>query len=562
MTYKVPRTMVQVATALLVSSGVVGLTFYKIVVPFLYTEYAYSSFSDPLRILQFYLMERTIPYYALGTLLIVFAVFGRVFCGWCCPFGLFQDILHVFRGMDIPESLHNALTKVKYIVLVAVFALCYQTGTPFFDKVNPFATLASAIPRMLLVGFEVDMQIIMRLTFFFLLLTSFLFIYRFWCRYLCPVGAMAALFNKVSPLHLHFDPAACNRCQECIDACPVRVNVFDTARKRPTECILCGRCADVCPRGALSLSFVEKEVGRGYVSREEEYGPLQYPLPPTEYVRESVEPPFPKLERISGVALRRLRGIRGKVIYFYEKQQDIPPFIVEMEKLPNLQVWLVDMQKSINLVQHYQLEGPTLLINGRVYTGAMDEDSVVTFMVKEYLMLKRLSLVFDTAKCRPCKTRECTNVCGQIDITFETRIEVHPLADLDCFACGECIVACRRGGVALVYGEPKIDFELNIAHLESLKDKLQAAPMTVRVFIERDSVHCNKVITMLAALSYLSRGKINFELIDALEEPELAKSYNITFLPTVIVGRQKTFGIPTEGSLMLLIRRNARWKVR
>ncbi len=153
------------------------------------------------------------------------------------------------------------------------------------------------------------------------------------------------------------------------------------------------------------------------------------------------------------------------------------------------------------------------------------------------------------------------NVCECIDIRFESRFEVHPLTEMDCFACGECIVACKRGGVALVYGEPKINFELNLAHLESLQQKLlEIEPMTLKVFIERDSVHCNKVITMLAAISHLSKGKINFELIDALEEPERAKIYEITFLPTVIVGQFKTLGVPTEGSLVLLIRRNARWK--
>lgn len=112
-----------------------------------------------------------------------------------------------------------------------------------------------------------------------------------------------------------------------------------------------------------------------------------------------------------------------------------------------------------------------------------------------------------------------------------------------------------------MYGEPKIDFTLNLAHLESLKDKLlEITPMTLKVFVEQDSVHCNKVITMVAAVSTLSRGKINFELIDALEEPERARAHKITFLPTVVVGQFKTFGVPTEGSLVLLIRRSSRWK--
>lgn len=560
MTYKAFRRVAQIFAIFVVSAGVIGITFYWVVVPFLYTEYQYSSVTDPLRVLQFFIIEGTIPWYPLGVLFVVFAVFGRVFCGWACPFGFFQDIVHVFTGMDLPEGLHNKLTKVKYVVLAAVFAACYFTGTPVFDRINPFATLVAALPRMLLVGFTVDKWIIIRLTFFFLLLTSFLFVHRFWCRYLCPVGALAAVFNKVSPLHLHLDPSRCNRCKDCLDVCPTKVNIFEVVRKRPVECIMCGDCADVCPHGALTLSFTEKVVKEAYVSREEAYGPLRYPLPPTQYVGRE----FPEKKEkppLSEVSLRKLRGIRGRVIYFYENEEQIPPFIKEMESLPTIQVWLVNMRESINLVQHYLLDRPTLFVNGRVYTGSLEEDAVVAYMSKEYAMLCRLSVVFDTAKCRPCRTRDCTTVCEKIDIRFESKIEAHPLTEFDCFACGECIIACKRGGVALVYGEPKIDFALNLAHLESLQDKLlEVEPMTLKALVERDSVHCNKVITMLAALSHLSRGKINFELIDALEEPERARAHDITFLPTVVVGRFKTFGVPTEGSLVLLIRRSSRWK--
>ncbi len=559
MTYKGPRRIAQLLTAFMVSTGVIGITFYKVVVPFLYANYPYSSVSDPLRILQLYLVERTIPWYPLGILFVVFAIFGRFFCGWACPFGLFQDAVHVFRGIDLPESVHKVLTKVKFLMLIGVFAACYYTSAPLFDRINPFATLAAAIPRMLLVGFTVDRWVIIRLTIFFLLLTSFLFVHRFWCRYLCPVGALAALFNKVSLLHLQLDPSKCNRCKECLDVCPTKVNIFDVVRTRPTECILCGECADVCPRNALSLSFTEKEIEEGYISREEAFGPLRYPLPPREFV--SREYPSEREEKlISGVSLRKLRGIKGRIIYFYEQEENIPAFIKEMEKLPNIQVWLVDMQESINLVQHYQLEAPTVFVNGRIYTKPLEEDTLVAYMVKEYDMLRRLSLVFDIGKCRPCRTRDCTTVCDQIDIRYESKIEVHPLTEMDCFACGECIAACKRGGVSLVYGEPKINFEINLAHLESLQEKLlETEPVTLKVFVERNSVHCNKIITMVAAISHLSKGRISFELIDALEEPERAKIHDITFLPTVIVGRFKTLSVPTEGSIVLLIRRSSRW---
>ncbi len=558
MTYTATRRIFQVVTLGLVSTGAIGLTFYKIVAPFLYAPYTYSSVTDPMRVVQFYAIEHIIPWYALGMLCIAFGIFGRAFCGWACPFGLFQDILHVFQEMDLPHPIHKLLSYVKYGVLIGILAVCYYTATPFFDKINPFATLVSAIPHWLLVGFAVDRWVIIRLTFFFLLIISFLFIHRFWCRYLCPVGAIAAVFNKISALHLHLNPSRCTRCQECLDVCPTKVNIFDVVRKRPTECILCGACADACPNNALELTFSVKKITEPLPSQGRQITATR-PIPPSQYTRRDY--PRPEKKPLSDINLRKLRAVRGRIIYFYEDKSLIPPYIKEIQTLQNFQVWLVNMQESVNLVEHYRLNEPTVFVNGRVYTGSMDEDTFVAHLYSEYAMLKQLTLVFDTAKCRPCRSRDCMNVCNQIDITFESKIEVHPLTQMDCFACGECLVACKRGGVALAYGEPKIDFTLNLPHLESLQDKLlEVTPMTVKAFVERDSVHCNKAITMLAAISHLSRGKINFELIDALEEPERSKAHNITVLPTLIVGQFRTFGVPTEGSLILLIRRNSRWK--
>jgi ferredoxin len=336
------------------------------------------------------------------------------------------------------------------------------------------------------------------------------------------------------------------------------VNIFDVVRRRPTECILCGACVDACPNGALELTFSEKMIRESLPSQGRQISSA-YPVPPSQYIRRDY--PRPEKKPISDINLRKLRAVRGRIIFFYEDETLVPPYLKEIQKLPNFQVWLVNMHESINLVEHYRLEEPAVFINGRVYTGPMDEDAFVAHIFSEYSMLKQLSLVFDISKCRPCRSRDCMDVCNQIDITFESKIEVYSLTQMDCFACGECITTCKRGGVALAYGEPKIDFTLNLLHLESLQDKLlEVKPMTVKAFIERDSVHCNKAITMLAAISHLSRGKINFELIDALGEPERSKAHKITVLPTLLVGQFRTFGVPTEGSLILLIRRNSRWK--
>ena len=80
---------------------------------------------------------------------------------------------------------------------------------------------------------------------------------RFWCRYICPVGAIMAVTQKNSLLGMHRDPVKCSDCKECEQACPMQVPILDLDFKKfnDSECILCMACIDACPSGALSPKF-------------------------------------------------------------------------------------------------------------------------------------------------------------------------------------------------------------------------------------------------------------------------------------------------------------------
>ena len=79
----------------------------------------------------------------------------------------------------------------------------------------------------------------------------------FWCRYLCPMGALFSLFNRVSLLKLKLDKAKCSSCGLCAPACPMGIEPHYQYDNH--NCIKCGRCVDSCHMGALSLGFSVKD---------------------------------------------------------------------------------------------------------------------------------------------------------------------------------------------------------------------------------------------------------------------------------------------------------------
>jgi polyferredoxin len=84
-----------------------------------------------------------------------------------------------------------------------------------------------------------------------------LFIPNFWCRYLCPYGALMGLASLLSPLRIRRTPDACIDCAKCAQACPARLPVDTLVQIRSAECLGCMECIAVCPAaGALDMTLV------------------------------------------------------------------------------------------------------------------------------------------------------------------------------------------------------------------------------------------------------------------------------------------------------------------
>jgi len=176
-------------------------------------------------------------------------LFGRIFCGWICMLGWLQELparlgkLIFKKRFIIPSSIDRPLRYLKYIVLIIIIFFTWKTGTLVFSPYDPFAAYAH-IPAGMESLFE---EILVgTIVLFGSIILSFFFD-RVFCKYLCPMGAFLALFNKINVFNIKRDKETCIHCNKCTKACPVNINVAVLDSAANSECINCMECVTVCP---------------------------------------------------------------------------------------------------------------------------------------------------------------------------------------------------------------------------------------------------------------------------------------------------------------------------
>jgi len=221
--------------------------------------------SCPIGALQAALNERKVqvPFAVLGFLFIFGSFFGRFICGWLCPFGLVQDLLHkipLFRKMKkLPY--HEILKYGKYLVLFGLvivgssFVFTGLTKVPAFCKyLCPSGTFMGALP---LLTANTDLRGQIGGLFYWkaaILVTLVLLsikVYRPFCQYLCPLGAVYGWFNKFSLVQIRWERDSCTNCMACKNVCPLDLPPEKISVS--TECIKCGKCVDACKVGCLKF---------------------------------------------------------------------------------------------------------------------------------------------------------------------------------------------------------------------------------------------------------------------------------------------------------------------
>ena len=209
----------------------------------------------------------SVSLYVGGFLMLVGALLGRFVCGWLCPFGLVQDLLYKipfirkinrFPGDKVLRYLKYVILLV-FVILMPLFVVdIVGQGAPAFCKyICPSGTLLGGIPLVFknpalqaMVGFLFHWKVAI------LLVTVFLsiLIYRPFCKYICPLGATYALFNRASLYRLRVDKDQCINCGLCAKACKMGVDPVKTPNS--AECIRCGDCTKACPKGALAKQIL------------------------------------------------------------------------------------------------------------------------------------------------------------------------------------------------------------------------------------------------------------------------------------------------------------------
>ena len=180
--------------------------------------------------------------------MIVFAlVFGRAFCGNICPFGALQELLGKInkRKITVPQKTDKILRYLKYIILIFITVMAWITATIWISPYDPYAAFAHIWS-----GKELIEEMPVGFAILIIVLTASIFIDRFFCKYLCPAGALYGLISKISPTRISRNCASsccCSSCRKCSITCPMNIDVSNTETVKSNECITCGQCVTACP---------------------------------------------------------------------------------------------------------------------------------------------------------------------------------------------------------------------------------------------------------------------------------------------------------------------------
>lgn len=203
-------------------------------------------------------LPHKLPLYITGFLLLSGLLLGRVVCGFLCPFGLIQEILHKLPTPKIRKSRWTRrLCWLKYgILILFVVALpifyAFSKGMPvpaFCKFICPAGTLEGGFALMAL---RADYRSLAGMLFWWKtllclgILALCVFLYRAFCRFLCPLGAIYSLFCRLALWGMRVDESHCSGCGRCVRSCEM-----DVKRVGDRECIQCGHCARLCPQKAI-----------------------------------------------------------------------------------------------------------------------------------------------------------------------------------------------------------------------------------------------------------------------------------------------------------------------
>ncbi len=172
---------------------------------------------------------------------------SRSFCGQICPLGTLQEIFARLgirltgRRFTMPASLDRPARYLKYGVLFAITYFTWQTATLVIRPYDPWAAYHHLTSPEVFSGFAIGLIVLV------VSLGASMFYDRFFCKYLCPMGALLGLISRISWFRIRRVEDTCTNCKLCDRACPVNIDVSTNDTVRSAECIACNECVNACP---------------------------------------------------------------------------------------------------------------------------------------------------------------------------------------------------------------------------------------------------------------------------------------------------------------------------
>ncbi|CAH2212804.1 4Fe-4S binding protein [Tepidibacter aestuarii] len=193
--------------------------------------------------------------------IILSIIFKRSFCGLICPFGALQEFMSILgqkifkKKFIMPDKIDKLLRYLKYFILLITAVFAWKTGELWMSSYDPWSAYAHMFGE-----FEevIDENLIGFIILIITLVGSILYD-RFFCKYLCPMGAFLGIISKISPNKIVKNKSKCINCKICSKKCPANINIAELKEINSAECLNCQTCTLLCPiPGALENKQLKK----------------------------------------------------------------------------------------------------------------------------------------------------------------------------------------------------------------------------------------------------------------------------------------------------------------
>lgn len=241
---------------------------------------AFLPISSLMSVYLFFLTGNLHPVHPAGVfiflaILAVSFIFGKAFCSWICPVGFISEMVGDFgekvqkklfgRTLRLPRVVDYPLRSLKYLLLLffgyAIFTMSAAAVKSFLD--TPYNIMSDVKMYYFFANISQTALVVVSV-----LTILSVVIRNFWCRFLCPYGALLGIFAILSPTKIKRNVDSCTDCTKCAKVCPSRIKVDKVKTVVSDECVSCLSCLDACPvANTLELKPMgsQKRINKKYI---------------------------------------------------------------------------------------------------------------------------------------------------------------------------------------------------------------------------------------------------------------------------------------------------------